>query len=263
MLRTTFLPKRMTRFVSEDVSRMHTGLLLAFGCLVYISTQVGRCEGNPLADLGSKKKTIIDGTSDYSANAPLSQDVPGLRVLLRADRLEYRSGGPVFVDFRLLNTGDRTVYVYNELEREGWLVFFQIRSVADQEAVYQSKPVRVLTRRKRDSLYAVLAPGGTVGRFYQLSNPESPFPPGEYEVWAGYTNTYETCLASLHFDDEEIKALGPKAYVRLWTGQIVGQPVRIRVEEGPKQKRVRKRDKKKKPSSLFRWKRDTSSDSPK
>lgn len=264
MHRTTPLSKRMTRLVGEDVSRTHTGLFLSFGCLVCISAQVGRGEGNPLADLKVEKKTIAEGASKYSTNAPLPRTAPDLQVLIRADKLEYAPGEPVFVDFRLLNTGDRPLNVYNELEREGWLVFFQIRGVEDQKVVYQSTQMRVLTRRKSDSLYVALPPGGTVGRFYRLSVPGSPFPPGEYDIWAGYTNTYETCLASLHFGDDEIKALGPRAYVRLWTGQIASEPVRIRAKEGPKQKKEKRRgDKKKRSGGLFRWKRDAAPDTPK
>ncbi|MBI2194359.1 MAG: hypothetical protein HYU36_20470 [Planctomycetes bacterium] len=179
-----------------------------------------------------EKKTIIEGAKEGQAGTRVSDLTAGLRLLLWTNKAEYRVGEPIHVDFRVYNTGRRPVNVYAEFDREGWLVFLEMRKKdGNQEPVYQSTPAQVATRRPRDSLYMALPPGGTVGRFYTLlGTPGKPFPAGEYEIQAGYTNTYETCLASLYFHDEDIRALGRRAYVRLWTGQLVSAPVPIRVK---------------------------------
>jgi hypothetical protein len=109
---------------------------------------------------------------------------------------------------------------------------------------------KVGTRRKSDSVYAVLLQQSTVGRFYTLQ-PKTPFPPGDYYLQAGYTNSYETCLASLHFSDKEIAGLGRKAYVRLWTGQAVSKLVPITITG---QKMVPGQQKEKKKKKFFRRK---------
>jgi len=199
-------------------------------------------EPEKLPDGQPAKRTIVEGTTKYATDALAPGAASDLQILLATDRREYASNQPVYVDFRLLNKGHRPLYVYNELEREGWLVMFQIRGVKDQKIIYQSKAQQVLSQRKSDSFYAVVPPGGIVGRYYSLFTPGSPFPPGEYEVLAGYTNTYERCLASLLFDDKDVEKLGGKAYVRLWTGQIVSSPVAILIKEGQKEKAKSKKE---------------------
>jgi hypothetical protein len=234
-----------------DVFRRRALPVLAAAALL-LGGRPGLSEPEKLPEGQPKKRTIVEGATKYSADASSPMATSDLQILLATDRREYAPNQPVCVDFRLFNKGTRPLNVYNELEREGWLVLFQIRGVKDKNPIYQSKQLQVLSQRKSDSLYLALPPGGMVGRFYSLFTPGSPFPPGEYEVWAGYTNTYERCLASLFFDDKDIEKLGPRAYVRLWTGQIVSNPVTIQIKEGPKEKAKNKKER----GGLFRRKQD-------
>ena len=172
-------------------------------------------------------RTIIEGGKRRLGGTRIGDATADIQVILRTDKYEYKTDEPIFLDFRIYNTGKKTVNVYNELEREGWLVMFEIREKKTRKPVYQSSPVRIPSRRKRDSLYVVLPSGGTTGRFYAIHNSGRPFTDGEYEIQAGYSNSYETCLASLYFTEKDIKALGSHAYVRLWTGRILSRPIPI------------------------------------
>ena len=172
-------------------------------------------------------RTIIESGKRRLGGTRIGNATTDLQVILRTDKYEYKTDEPIFLDFRIYNTGKKTVNVYNELKREGWLVMFEIREKKTRKPVYQSSPVRIPNRRKRDSLYVVLPSGGTTGRFYAIHNSGRPFTDGEYEIQAGYTNSYETCLASLYFTEKDIKTLGRHAYVRLWTGRILSRPIPI------------------------------------
>jgi hypothetical protein len=180
-----------------------------------------------LSDLASARRKFQKGSPGY---VPLfgSSKRPDLRVLIRTSQPVYTNAEPVYIDFRLMNAGNTPITVYNELEKEGWLVLFVLIDKKTGKEIWRSDMAKVATRRKSDSIYAVLLQQATVGRFYTLQ-PETPFPPGDYYLQAGYTNSYETCLASLHFTDKEIASLGKKAYVRLWTGQAVSKFVPITI----------------------------------
>lgn len=197
-------------------------------------------------------RTIIEGSKGRLGGTRIGDATADLQVILRTDKYEYKTDEPIFIDFRIYNTGKKTINVYNELKREGWLVMFEIRDKKTRKPVYQSSPVRIPSRRMRDSLYLVLPSGGTTGRFYAIHNSGKPFPEGEYEIQAGYTNSYETCLASLYFTEKDIKALGRHAYVRLWTGRILSNPIPINL----KGQLAKDKDKsKKKKNSWFKKKR--------
>ncbi|MDA0837872.1 MAG: hypothetical protein O3B01_02705 [Planctomycetota bacterium] len=176
-----------------------------------------------------------------------SSNKSDLRVLIRTSKAVYSNAEPVLVDFRLMNAGSKPEAVYNELGREGWLVLFALIDRKTGREEWRSDMAKVATRRKSDSVYAVLLPESTVGHFYTL-RPTTPFPPGDYYLQAGYTNSYETCLASLHFSDQDIASLGQKAYVRLWTGQAVSKLVPVTIT-GQKMMPGQKKETKKKKSS--------------
>ncbi len=202
-----------------------------------------------LPDLKSARRRIQQGGSGY---VPLTgpSNKTDVRVLIRTSKSVYSNAEAVLVDFRLMNAGTIPVTVYNELRKEGWLVLFALIDRTSGKEVWRSDMAKVGTRRKSDSVYAVLLQQSTVGRFYTLQ-PKTPFPPGDYYLQAGYTNSYETCLASLHFSDKEIAGLGRKAYVRLWTGQAVSKLVPITITG---QKMVPGQQKEKKKKKFFRRK---------
>ncbi|MDP6358010.1 MAG: hypothetical protein QF473_23040 [Planctomycetota bacterium] len=194
-------------------------------------------------------RRIQQGGSGY---VPLTgpSNKTDVRVLIRTSKSVYSNAEAVLVDFRLMNAGTIPVTVYNELGKEGWLVLFALIDRKSGEEAWRSDMAKVGTRRKSDSVYAVLLQQSTVGRFYTLQ-PKTPFPPGDYYLQAGYTNSYETCLASLRFSDKEIAGLGRKAYVRLWTGQAVSKLVPITITG---QKMVPGQQKEKKRKKFFRRK---------
>jgi hypothetical protein len=202
-----------------------------------------------LPDLKSARRRIQQGGSGY---VPLTgpSNKTDVRVLIRTSKSVYSNAEAVLVDFRLMNAGTKPVTVYNELGKKGWLVLFALIDRKSGKEAWRSDMAKVATRRKRDSIYAVLLQQSTVGRFYTLQ-PKTPFPPGDYYLQAGYTNSYETCLASLHFSDKEIAGLGRKAYVRLWTGQAVSKFVPITITG---QKMVPGQQKEKKKKKFFRRK---------
>lgn len=189
-------------------------------------------ESSILPPVEPESKTIVEGASAGRAGTQISDLTAGLRILLWTNKNEYKVGEPILLDFRIYNSGRKPVNVYAEFEREGWLVLFEMRRKDEsRDPVYQSTPAQVTARKPRDSLYLVLSPGSTVGRFYNLAAPPGKaFPAGEYEIQAGYTNTYEACLASLYFQEEDIQLLGRRAYVRLWTGQLVSASVPVRIK---------------------------------
>jgi hypothetical protein len=189
--------------------------------------------------------------AETSGFIPLSggSNKTDLRVLIRTSKSVYTNAEPVLVDFRLMNAGSIPVTVYNELSKKGWLVLFALIDRKSGKEIWRSDMAKVASRRKSDSIYAVLLPESTTGRFFTLQS-KTPFPPGDYYLQAGYTNSYETCLASLHFSDKEIAGLGRRAYVRLWTGQAVSKLVPVTITG----QKVVPGQKKKKKKSLFRRK---------
>ena len=218
-----------------------------------------------LPELGKGvEKRITKGAVPGSVSLQGRSTSRDVQVLLRTSAREYKVGEPVFVDFRIYNVGRKPINLYNELAREGWLVVLQLWLIGkdgSSEVIYSSKPVQVAARQKKDSVYVYLPPGGTVGRFYSLQVPGAPFPPGDYELHGAYGNMYQTCLASLSFTDKQIQALGRKAYVGLWTGQIFGQPVPFRITgklEDGKAGQDKKRGKKS--GGLFRRRRGKAQD---
>jgi hypothetical protein len=154
----------------------------------------------------------------------------GLRLQLAINKFQYKVGEPILIDLRLYNLGNKDAKVYFEMDREGWLVYFEIRDAKSGEPVYQSAPVGVSQRKLRDSHYVVLPSGSFVGRYYSLSRPGKDFGEGDYILQAAYTNTYELCLASMEFTEKEIQALGRGAYIKLWTGQVLSNAIPFQIK---------------------------------
>ena len=149
-----------------------------------------------------------------------------LEVTLQARKTEYRVGEPVEVELRLSNTSNRFLCVYNEAMQEGWLVFLDI--VKDGKPEYQSRRIP-FDRTAAHSHYAWIPPGGFVG---QRLTGWKPSEPGTYMLAAEYANDrYQIVYASMKLTPEDLRVLGERAFVTVWTGRSRSNVIQITVKK--------------------------------
>lgn len=144
---------------------------------------------------------------------PLSETVAVLINIVNKDK-QIREDEQLVIDLRIINLSQNDAIIYNELE-PGWLVVLEFISKDNYTRIEETKASRVGKYH-----YATLPPGGYIGRQYKIRPNDLRYSlvPGTYSVRFVYRNSYEPCVASPFFTDDDIKSLGVKAVVPLVTG---------------------------------------------
>jgi hypothetical protein len=159
---------------------------------------------------------------DIRPRPPLAEAVAVRLRVLNADR-EVPHNGALVVEVQLVNRSRTDAFVYNELEL-GWLVVLEMLG---PEGRYVRTPLPDWARRGRGGRhhYVALPPGGFVGRRYALrcTDPRWKMPPGFYRLRAVYRNGVRACAATPQLTEEDVTALGERAFVPVLTGMVVSE----------------------------------------
>jgi len=177
------------------------------------------------AKRAEKPVTINDIMQAQTISPPISLD-PEVLLMLRTNKLVYKVGEPVVIDFRLHNLGKSFKCFYSELLQQGFLTAIDITKGA--APIYRSPPLRILKNRPPElSHFAWIPPSGFLGMTYVAWRPTEP---GTYRLAVTYRNQdYQIVLANMRFTNEQLQALGDRAFVRVWQGSATSNAVEITV----------------------------------
>lgn len=191
------------------------------------------------------EKTTLD-----DVRSEISRARGGLRLVIKADRADYKLDEPIVLDLRLENvTGRRPdqkahdIPVYFEPfaktprgNAAEWLFKFYIRSDADERVVYESPRFKVSEQARAEYYHFVTLPQNAfVGRrfLFPPARVRDWLKPGRYTFLASYevSDDYPYVIRNRHFTGAQVELLGTKlAYARVWTGRLYSNRVPFRIK---------------------------------